>query len=210
MKKLFLTSSIHTVARDVAKKLDLKSANKLVFIMTAAEPRIHEDITWLQNDRKSLVDAGFDVQDYTITGKTLEDLERDLITFDYIYVSGGSTNYLLEQSHKSGFFEYVKELILVHGKTYIGTSAGSIVAGPRMPEHFLKDGIKEVKGYEFVNFTVLPHWGREDFKKVYLDSSRLGLLYNEQQVPLVLLTDNQYIVVENDKCEIVNVRNLVD
>jgi hypothetical protein len=79
-----------------------------------------------------------------------------------------------------------------------------------MPEHFLKDGIKEVKGYEFVNFTVLPHWGREDFKKVYLDSSRLGLLYNEQQVPLVLLTDNQYIVVENDKCEIVNVRNLVD
>ncbi len=69
--KLFLTSSVHAVAHDITKKVNLSKAKKLVFIDTAAE--IEEgDKTWLKNDRQALMDAGFEVDDYSITGKSVK------------------------------------------------------------------------------------------------------------------------------------------
>lgn len=206
MKNLFLTSSVHAVAHDIAKKLDLSSKNNLVFITTAAEPETG-DKTWLANDRKALVDAGFKVTDYTITGKTLNQLKNDLEDYDFIYLSGGNTFYLLKESHKSGFFELIKDLINNQGKTYIGTSAGSIITGPKCPDYLLsKDEVLDLenqRGYGFVDFTILPHWGSEDFKDLYL-KDRLEMAYKQNQVPLIILTDNQYIHVQTDKYEFID------
>lgn len=207
MKKLFLTSSIHAVAHDIAKRVDLSIGNKLVFITTAAEPETG-DMSWLDNDRKALVDAGFEVSDYTITDKTLAQLKHDLAPFDYIYLSGGNTLYLLTQSKKSGFINLIKDLVYKEGKTYIGTSAGSIITGPKCPDYLLEENemrnIEDQKGYEFVNFTIVPHWGSEDFKDLYLQG-RLEIAYKDTQVPLLLLTDNQYVAIYNDMCEVVDV-----
>ena len=205
--ELFLTSSVHAVAHDIARKVDLAKANKLVFIDTATEPKgEREDLEWLQNDRKALVNAGFDVSDYTITGKTKDRLEEDLKKFDFIYLSGGNTAYLLEQSQKSGFISVIKELINEKGKIYIGTSAGSIICGPRLPDYFSREDedLENDICYGFVNFTLLPHWGSEDFKERYL-GERLKIVYRDNQVPLILLTDNQYIYVQNGKYEIIDV-----
>ena len=103
-----------------------------------------------------------------------------------------------------------KDLILKKGKTYIGTSAGSIIAGPRLPVYLLDDDksvkVEGLKGYGFVNFTLLPHWGSEDFKERYL-GERLKIVYKDDQVPLLLLTDNQYVHVQNDQIKIVDVKN---
>ena len=169
MKQLFLTSGVHAVAHDIAKKVDLSKGNKLVFIDTAAEGE-KGDKQWLKNDRKALVDAGFEVADYSITGKSKDELETYLPKFDYIYLSGGNTSYLLQQSQKSGFIPVIKDLVLKKGKTYIGTSAGSIIAGPVLPVYLLDDSedikLDDPKGYGFVNFAILPHWRSEDFKKM--------------------------------------------
>ena len=208
MKHLFLTSSVHAVALDIAKKADLSKNNKLVFIDTAAEVA-EGDKEWLKNDRQALVDAGFEVTDYSITNKSKDELETYLPKFDYIYLSGGNTPYLLRQSQKSGFVSVIKDLILKKGKTYIGTSAGSIIAGPRLPVYLLDDdksvNVEGLKGYGFVNFTVLPHWGSKDFREKYL-GGRLEIVYKEDQVPLLLLTDNQYVHVQDDQVEIVDVK----
>jgi dipeptidase E len=204
--ELFLTSSVHAVAHDLAKKVDLKKSNKLVFIITAAEPKEKgDDLEWLRNDRQSLVDAGFDVSDYTITNKKPEQLKTDLSGFQYIYMSGGNTAYLLEQSQKSGFVSVIKELIS-GGKTYIGTSAGSIIAGPRLPDYFSDEDadLENTDGYQFVNFTLIPHWGSEHFKERYL-GERLKIVYKEDQVPLLLLTDNQYVHVQDEQMKIIDV-----
>ena len=206
--ELFLTSSVHAVAHDIAKKVDLAKANKLVFIDTATEPKgEREDLEWLKNDRKALVNAGFDVSDYTITGKTRDKLEEDLKDFDFIYLSGGNTAYLLEQSQKSGFISLVKELVSERGKIYIGTSAGSIICGQRLPDYFADEDadLENDKCYGFVNFTILPHWGSEDFKDRYL-GERLKIVYKDNQVPLILLTDNQYVHIQNDRFEIIDVK----
>lgn len=85
MKQLFLTSSVHAVAHEIAKRVDLSKDNRLVFIDTPAEPE-EGDLLWLRNDRQALINAGFDVSDYTITGKSKSQLEKDLQGFDYIWV----------------------------------------------------------------------------------------------------------------------------
>ena len=207
--ELFLTSSVHAVAHDIAKRVDLKKANKLVFIDTAAEPKgEREDLEWLKNDRQALVNAGFIVSDYTITGKTKDQLETDLNQFDYIYMSGGNTAYLLEQSQKSGFISVIQDLIKNKGKIYIGTSAGSIIAGPKLPDYFSDEDaeLENMNGYGFVNFTLILHWGSEDFKERYL-GKRLKAVYRDNQVPLLLLTDNQYAHIRDREIEIVDVNN---
>jgi len=205
--KLYLTSSVHAVAHDIAKKEDLTKGNKLVFITTPAEPEEEgDDLKWLKNDRQSLVAAGFAVQDYTITGKNKNQIEIDFESFNYIYMSGGDTSYLLEQSQKSGFVTLIKDLIKSKDKVYIGTSAGSIIAGPRLPEYYLREGYALIDRncYGFVNFTIVPHWGSKSFEKEYLEE-RLKIAYKHTQAPLILLTDNQYIVVQDDEMRIVDV-----
>ena len=178
-----------------------------MFIDTAAEPE-EGDKEWLKNDRKALVDAGFEVTDYTITGKTKEELESYLSKFDYIYLSGGNTVYLLQQSQKTGFISVIRDLVNNKGKTYIGTSAGSIITGTKVPDYLFDESkdikLEDLSGYGFVNFTILPHWGSEDFREKYLDK-RLEKAFKKDQVPLLLLTDNQYVHVKNDHLEIVNI-----
>lgn len=205
--ELFLTSTIHAVAHDIAKSLDLSEKKKLVFITTPVETKEESsDLEWLRNDRQSLVAAGFEVQDYTITGKTKDQLESDMDIFDFIYMSGGDTSYLLEQSKKSGFIACIRDLIENKGKIYIGTSAGSIIAGPKIPNYFSREGYELGDGecYGLVNFTILPHWGSEHFREKYL-SKRLATAYKEDQVPLLLLTDTQYVRVRDHQMEIKDV-----
>lgn len=202
--KLFLTSSVNTVATHLVKRLDLSNGNRLVFIDTAAEGE-DGDKQWLINDRQSLVGAGFRTQDYTITGKSPDQLKHDLAEFDFIYMSGGNTHYLLEQSQKSGFIEIIRSLIIDQHKTYIGCSAGSIIAGLKLPAYLIKENtLSNTTCYGLVNFTVVPHWGSKDFKDLYLET-RLKQIYSDKEVPFILLTDRQYIVVENDSMNIVSI-----
>jgi dipeptidase E len=206
--ELFLTSSIHAVAHDIAKLVDFSNGNKLVFIDTASEPKgEREDLEWQKTDRQALVDAGFVVSDYTITGKSRSQLEADLEAFDYIYLSGGDTFYLLEQSQKSGFVSLIRELIQEKGKIYIGTSAGSIIAGPKLLDYHQAEGVtlENRDTYGLVNFTIIPHWGSDGFREKYL-GGRIEIVYKEDQVPLMLLTDTQYVHVQNGRMEIVDVR----
>lgn len=206
--ELFLTSSVHAVAHNIAKRVDLSKTNKLVFIDTASEPKgEREDLEWQKTDRQTLVDAGFVVSDYTITGKSRSQLEADLDAFDYIYLSGGDTFYLLEQSQKSGFVTLIRELVQEKGKIYIGTSAGSIIAGPRLLDYHQAEGVtlEDRDTYGLVNFTVIPHWGSDDFREKYL-GGRMKIVYKESQAPLLLLTDTQYVHVQNGRTEIVDVR----
>jgi len=58
-----------------------------------------------------------------------------------MYMCGGNTTYLLQQMQETGAFDLIVER--VHGgKPYIGTSAGSIIAGPKIPVY-----LDRVRGY---------------------------------------------------------------
>lgn len=198
-KRIFLTSSVKLVASDIARKIGNVKKMKLLYVYTAGEKQLKE--AWQKNDRKALVRAGFDVIDYTITGKTKEIIKKDLKKVAAIYFGGGNTFYLLEKIQQARCAGIIKEVVEA-GKIFIGTSAGSIIAGPDIYPTCILDQISEapnLKGYKglgLVDFVVFPHWGSEHFRSRYL-KQRMAQNYNTKH-KLMLLTDYQYIQIEGD------------
>lgn len=207
MNKLFLASSVSVVAPDIAKHLSVKGL-RLVFINTPAEGE-DGDKQWLENDRTALAKEGFKISDYTITGKTREEIKNHLADFDVIFVSGGNTFYALEKIQESGCAEVIREYIIGQDKIYIGSSAGSVLAGPDIYPAYYTDAAEKapnLKGYRGLGLTdvvVLPHWGNDHFKGLYLNK-RLEHAYTQNN-KIVLLTDNQYLHIEGDRYKIVDV-----
>jgi dipeptidase E len=211
MKRLFLASSVNFVASDIAKKIDRKDL-KLLFITTPVEGEHagEEEPEWLKNDRDSLINSGFIVDDYTITDKDLNEIENELKTHDVIYISGGNTFYLLEKIQQTGCAKAIRDEVN-NGKIYIGSSAGSVIAGPdiypvlRLDDPKKAPNLKGHEGIGIVDFVALPHWGSEKFKELYLNQ-RLDHIYGINN-KYILLNDYQYIEVEDDKYKIVEVEH---
>lgn len=208
MKKLFLTSSANTVMDDIAKHFNKPVKGlKAVFIDTASESE-RGDLVWLDDDRDALVEQGFKVFDYTITGKTYEEVSEALKDIDVLFVAGGNTFYLLEQANKCNFKKVVDNL-LKKDVAYIGSSAGSLLACPNIEAiKFLDDPNEapELKSYDALNlvdFIMFPHWGHERFKERQLKSVKS--IYSENY-KVILLRDNQYVSVEDDNYKIMEIK----
>lgn len=204
--KVFLTSSVDVVARDIIQHIDQENL-KLLFIDTASEVE-SGDKQWLKDDRAALVEVGFDVSDYTLTNKTLDDIKQHITESDVIFFSGGNTFYLLQQIQKTGCEEEIRKFVN-EGGIYIGSSAGSIVAGSDLSPTIKLDNVEKApdlvgyKGLGVVDVVVLPHWGSDHFREAYLNN-RIEQAYNNDN-KIILLTDNQYLRVVDDMYEIVDV-----
>lgn len=208
MTKIFLTSSVHLVAKDIAKKLGGAKNKKLLYIYTAGEKKLGE--LWQRTDRQALVKAGFKVFDYTVTGKTAAMIKKDIQKVDVIYFGGGNTFYLLQQLQLTKSINIFRDAVKA-GKIYIGTSAGSIVAGPDIYPSYRLDNVKQaprIKGYKglsIVDFVVFPHWGSEHFRSRYLNQ-RLAFNYHTKN-KFILLNDYQYMQVEGDWYRMVEIKH---
>ena len=143
-------------------------------------------------------DQGYQVDRYTVTGKEKGEIEAEFEKYDVLYMCGGNTIYLLQQLKETDSFDLIVEQVK-NGKPYIGTSAGSIIAGPKIPV-YLEDAegitLNDYTGFEFTNTIVVPHWGSEHFKQMYLDE-RLKLAYKDSEPPFLLMSDYHYAVVED-------------
>lgn len=212
MKRLFLTSSVGTpgVAQSVFDKIGNPAPLKTVFITTPVEPQGEQtDLEWYETDRKALKSAGFDFFDYTVNGKSPEDLSRDLADIDAIYVSGGNSRHLLYHSQLSGFDSFVRNFVS-KGTPYIGTSAGSVVTAPRLPQYNWGEDDEtpyctNFESFDLVNFNFIPHWGSSWFKDYYLNVGMEKIFTQENKY--ILCNDYEYVEVVDDKFRIVDVRN---
>ncbi|HZZ98370.1 MAG TPA: Type 1 glutamine amidotransferase-like domain-containing protein [Candidatus Saccharimonadia bacterium] len=198
---LFLTSSVHQVADKVAADIGVSvKGMRLAFILTASEVE-KGDKQWIEDDRNALNTAGFVTTNYTFTGKTTEQIEKDLSGFAALYMEGGNTFYLLQVMQQTGAFTVVQKLVRA-GKLYIGTSAGSIIAGPdieptkKLDSMDAAPNLKNFEGLGLVDFVVLPHWGSKDFKELYLNR-RLDHAYNSKH-KFILLANKYYVEVRDD------------
>lgn len=205
MKQLFLTSEINLVAEDISTKIKTKSGNlKTAYIITPIEKGHEEDdLSWHHQNKKSMEEAGFDIFEYTITGKNIEDLQRDLSDIDVIYVEGGSLVYMLNQTRSSGFDKFITKYVS-EGNPYIGTSTGSFIAAPDTEaglslENYFEDNFNS-QGIGLVNFLIMPHWGTEDFESQY--KTMPEKMYHTK-TPMIILNDSQYVWVQDDNIQIV-------
>ena len=203
--QLFLASSLQTTGSRIAKALlDRKINGRVMFMTTASEPE-KGDLSWLHADRQSLVDAGLDVFDYSVTNKTGLEIEKVFKGVGAVCVAGGNTYYLLHHVRKSGFDKVVTRLVS-KGLPYIGSSAGALLAGPTIqtslddPE--IVPELTDYTGLNLCDTSIRPHWGSEHFANRYKDE--FDRLYSLQN-PMILLTDNQYVFVEDNKYTIISV-----
>ena len=204
MRKLFLTSSANTVMKDIVSHFDKPAKGlNVAFIDTASEIE-KGDLLWLDEDRDILIQLGFKVFDYTLTGKTYEEVLEALLSIDVLFVAGGNTFYLLEQANKCNFKKIVQGL-LDKGVTYIGSSAGSILACPNIEPIKYLDDLKvapDLHLYDalgLVDFLIFPHWGSEHFKERQIKS--VESIYSHDY-KIILLRDNQYVFVEDNRYRI--------
>lgn len=213
MLHLFLTSSIgiHGVGESIRAKLGHNHPLKTVFITTPVEGDSDQtDLTWVEEDRSALNKNHFQTFDYSITGKTLSQIQSHLAGIEALYISGGNEFYLKEKSNESGFEQFVQTFVK-SGGLYIGTSCGSIIAGRDMsPTKQLSDlevlsTAIDTKGFGLVDFTILPHWGSEDFRTRWLNESSFAEMY-KSTAPLIALNNYEYVEVVDDQFRIIDTR----
>lgn len=197
---IILTSCVACVADHIqANYLKDKNYRSVLFIDTAAEPEVGKesgDDDWLLADLEALQNVGYQVDRYSVTDKSREAVREQIEAYDIIYMCGGNTIYLLEQLQQTETYALIKEAVRA-GKPYIGTSAGSIIAGPQIPA-YLEDEtdieLSDYTGFQFTNTIIVPHWGSESFRDIYLDG-RVEAAYNNNELPFLLLGDQHYVVL---------------
>lgn len=135
-----------------------------------------------------------------------EDIEVDnLPIFDAYYVSGGNTFFILGRMKELGIDKYLLKEI-DKNKFYFGVSAGSMILGQDI-ERFasmLNDKneveLKDCKGFGQVPFDIVPHYDK-DFEQDIIK------IYEENNIPVVALTDDQAVLVTDDEMEIIGPEN---
>jgi len=208
MKQLFLTSQVQFVAHDIGPKIANNLKKNSVFINTALKDKEHSDLEWHYTNKSKMEAEGFEFVDYDITGKTHDQILSDLSRFDVMYIEGGNSYYLLQESQKNSFINFVNQRVN-EGMIYISTSAGSIIAGPDIEpvrqesRAILAPELKGTKAYNLVDFVVIPHWGQEKRRDLFT-SYRIEHIYNEDY-PYILINDNQYVEIEGDWIKIVDI-----
>jgi len=208
MKHLFLTSEIQYVASSIGPKLNPVIKSNSVFIITALRDKKHSQLQWHHNCKANMEAVGFHFDEYDITNKTHDQIIADLSQYDCMYVEGGNSYYLLQESQKSGFDKFVKQRV-EEGMIYLGTSAGTVIAGPDIEpvrqdsRAILAKELRGTKGYGLVDFVVMPHWGSPERRELF-NKYRLEHIYQEDY-PYILINDNQYVEVVGDSFHIVTV-----
>ncbi|MEO6509218.1 MAG: Type 1 glutamine amidotransferase-like domain-containing protein, partial [Patescibacteria group bacterium] len=167
MKTLLLTSS--------GMKLNIKIFNsvlpkpshelKLAHIITAAN--LDPNREWFDENKKQLIERGFQIEDIDIVGKDENELKSLLKDKDIIYVQGGDPFYLLKHIRLSGFDNVVKVLIET-GVIYIGHSAGTWVAQPTIETALWSKptrathGITDYTGMHLAPVLTMVHVGKDE------------------------------------------------
>lgn len=198
LMKLILTSFLHL-------RLPEYVSGKVAYIGDAA--RSYGDAPWVRAERDALVAQGFDVVDLPIATTAIDQVERVLSEVDAVYVAGGETFDLLHVLRTTGAFELLKTKV-EGGLTYVGTSAGSVIAGPSIEPISPMDSpdkapdLHDYTGLNLVDICVVPHASGTIPAYPVSIIAEIVAKYGEKY-PLQLLRDGQALVVDNGAVTII-------
>lgn len=204
MKRLFLSSNFVDSGDGLIELVPKPQGLKAVYISTASEP--YESAPWVEADKNKLASLGFEVEHYEIKNKTEEIIYEELKNTDVILVCGGNSFYLLQEVRKSGFDKAVSRLIN-EGKIYIGSSAGSLLAGPSLEPIKNIDKMEkapELKSLDTLNIVavvILPHLNAEKYK----ERNENALTNFKDKYKMIAINDNQAVVVIDDKVNTITI-----
>ncbi len=204
---IYLTSQASEVLEDLIKYLPKPPRLMcLAFVPNASD--IYDEKPWQDSDKNRLLELGFDVEEVDIVqlqGQALEDKLREK---DGIFVAGGSASYLLKKAQESDFLGITRRLLL-DGKIYIGSSAGSLLAAKNIElDHIFYDDTfnKKLDSYEglgIVDFIPIPHAGNKEYhpyhKKIFdLYKDKYNLKKINDKEAIIIIDGNVKLISKAD------------
>ncbi|HBL39673.1 TPA: hypothetical protein DDZ10_03320 [Candidatus Uhrbacteria bacterium] len=202
--RLFLTSAgmrmkheIETFASELGKPV------RCLYVTTASNPEL--DQTYVIRDRSVMENLGWEVEEIDLAGMSDEAIESALVRCNVVYVQGGNTFYLMKWIRESGFDRALRPW-LERGGLYIGVSAGSIVVGTNMSVAGIAGGdanmveLKDLRGMGMVDLVISPH-----YEPLY--EMEIAGYEREHGVEVTRLTDDQAVLVKDDRVEVVTTEN---
>lgn len=203
--KLFLSSEVKNPL--TTKKLDehvggLKG-KKIAYIPTAANGEVWE--SWKTGGSWELAQS----LNADITLVLLEDCwNKDIIPQlegkDIIWFAGGQPGYLMYWIRRAQVDKHLKR-ILDAGALYVGSSAGSMIAGKTNEVTEWYEGENEyganvIPTLNLVDFDIYPHYKEEQLEHIK---------NHYKGKKLYLLKDGEEIIVENEKVIIVGKERII-
>ena len=188
--KLFLTSSgfgNSEIAAIFMREMKKKPEGCKGMVVAYANTRTEE--YFVNESRRDLVRMGckhvtvVNMKNHFDTGKFQD--------FDFIYVCGGNTYSILKKMRETKMDKFIIKQVK-KGVMYVGVSAGSIIAGKNI--EIAKEagdvnsaGLKNLRGLEFTDIAVFPHF-TDEFR------GKLEEFKKRVKYPVVELTDHQAMI----------------
>jgi peptidase E len=208
-KTLLLTSAGMQMKKEITKLLQKPAYDiTVVFISTAAKSA--ENLDYLRMDWNIMRDEmGFNVEEYDIEGKKEDEVMKELEFKDIIYVEGGNTFYLLKAMRECNFERVIKKLLKM-GKVYVGSSAGSIVAGRSIQTaEWIGDRntvhLKDLRGLNIVPFDIFCHY-RPEYAEIIKQKIKNP---KKRAKRLKIITDQQAILVQGKETDLIGEGNAI-
>jgi len=165
MKKIVLTSCgiiAKELREEFSKLFNIPvSELKVLYIPVAVDGDIDDDKEWVEEEFKTILDLGIkkeNIKEYRM------DYELDLNNYDFIYMMGGNTFYLMSKIRQYKFDIKIKQAI-ENGVVYVGSSAGSEILGTTIEVALPYDenicDLKDYTGLNIVNAVIIPHANRK-------------------------------------------------
>ena len=204
MKKMVLTSDLKQVLEKISFLFNKPLGQmRVVYITTATNVYADENKGWFFEEMQAFQDLGIQLIKYDIKEKSAHSVTDLIKDADAVCVTGGNTFYLLEHMQKCNFKAAITAY-LKSGGLYIGCSAGSIVTCPTIDYITDMDDPREANltdyaGLGLVPFNIVPHIDHPKFSAV---AKEVIQKYNNAQIPLIALRDNQAIIISDNCIEI--------
>ncbi len=163
---------------------------------------------FVRDERDSVLKLGYEVVGITVRGLSVTQFERALAGLDALYVASGSTFALLEALRVSGCDAPLVKHVGA-GLPYVGSSAGSIIAGPDITPASLMDDpadgpmLTDFAGLGLIDQTVIPHADGK-LPPYPPDLIRRTLDTYGTEYPLVPLTDDQALLVDGTQTRVID------
>jgi len=199
--RLLLTSLGLTTEKlqEAIKKLLVKpiEQNKVKIIAIDTVSQLYQEL--LKREIQRLIETGFPQENISIHDLSKDD-PLNIKDMDVIEMFGGNNFHYLKRLRETGLTEGIRGFI-DGGGVYVGVSAGSMIMGPDVDENLTFDvndvGLKDLSGFGYVDFYILPHW---DWRDNRWKALRHVWITGKHMVPL---TDRQGILVYDHDCEII-------
>lgn len=195
--KLFLASEAYLVLELFEREFFSLKNKRVAFIANAAD--VYSNKYFIQRDKAEFRKRGAKVIGIDLRKLKNNELFKKLSEFDIICIGGGNAFYLLEKMKESGFDKIIRK-ILTKDVVYIGSSAGSCITAPDitlisdLDNPSCAKSLNSYKSLSLINELLLPHSNTKKYGPICR-----RILNDNPKEKLRLLSDNQTLIVKNEK-----------